>query len=66
MIKNGEIVKMSNLIGIIIYTGLSISLLISIYVNDKQDELIKEQQDLIDKIMEEWKKINERNKNIQR
>lgn len=47
---------MSNLIGIIIYAGLSISLLISIYVNDKQDELIKEQQDLIDKIIEEWKK----------
>lgn len=66
MIKNGEIVKMSNLIGIIIYAGLSISLLISIYVNDKQDEIIKEQQDLIDKIIEEWKKINERNKNIQR
>ena len=66
MIKNGEIVKMNNLIGIIIYAGLSISLLISIYVNDKQDEIIKEQQDLIDEIMEEWKKINERNKNIQR
>lgn len=66
MIKNGEIVKMNNLIGIIIYTGLSISLLISIYVNEKQDELIKEQQDLIDKIMEEWKKTNERNENIQR
>lgn len=64
MIKNGEIVKMSNLIGIIIYAGLSISLLISIYVNDKQDELIKEQQDLIDEIMKEWKKINERNENI--
>lgn len=57
---------MNNLIGIIIYAGLSISLLISIYVNDKQDEIIKEQQDLIDKIIEEWKKINERNKNIQR
>lgn len=57
---------MSNLIGIIIYAGLSISLLISIYVNDKQDELIKEQQDLIDKIIEEWKKTNERNENIQR
>lgn len=56
MIKNGEIVKMNNLIGIIIYAGLSISLLISIYVNDKKDELIKEQQDLIDKIIEEWKK----------
>lgn len=56
MIKNGEIVKMNNLIGIIIYAGLSISLLISIYVNDKQDELIKKQQDLIDKIIEEWKK----------
>ena len=55
---------MSNLIGIIIYAGLSISLLVSIYVNDKQEELIKEQQDLIDKIMEEWKKINERNENI--
>ena len=66
MIKNGEIVKMSNLIGIIIYAGLSISLLISIYVNDKQNELIKEQQDLIDEIMKEWKKTNERNKNIQR
>ena len=64
MIKNGEIVKMSNLIGIIIYVGLSISLLISIYVNDKQEELIKEQQDLIDEIMKEWKKINERNENI--
>lgn len=57
---------MNNLIGIIIYVELSISLLVSIYVNDRQDELIKEQQDLIDKIMEEWKKINERNKNIQR
>lgn len=56
MIKNGEIVKMNNLIGIIIYAELSISLLISIYVNGKQDELIKEQQDLIDKIIEEWKK----------
>lgn len=64
MIKNGEIVKMSNLIGIIIYAGLSISLLISIYVNDKQDEIIKQQQDLIDEIMKEWKKINERNENI--
>ena len=64
MIKNGEIVKMSNLIGIIIYAGLSISLLVSIYVNDKQEELIKEQQDLIDEIMKEWKKINERNENI--
>lgn len=64
MIKNGEIVKMSNLIGIIIYAGLSISLLISIYMNDKQNELIKEQQDLIDEIMKEWKKINERNENI--
>lgn len=55
---------MSNLIGIIIYVGLSISLLISIYVNDKQDEIIKRQQDLIDEIMKEWKKINERNENI--
>ena len=64
MIKNGEIVKMNNLIGIIIYAGLSISLLISIYVNDKQNELIKEQQDLIDEIMKEWKKTNERNENI--
>ena len=64
MIKNGEIVKMSNLIGIIIYAGLSISLLVSIYVNDKQNELIKEQQDLIDEIMKEWKKTNERNENI--
>ena len=64
MIKNGEIVKMNNLIGIIIYEGLSISLLISIYVNDKQNELIKEQQDLIDEIMKEWKKTNERNENI--
>lgn len=64
MIKNGEIVKMNNLIGIIIYVGLSISLLISIYTNEKQDRLIKEQQDLIDKIMKEWKKINERNENI--
>lgn len=64
MIKNGEIVKMNNLIGIIIYVGLSISLLISIYTNEKQDRLIKEQQDLIDKIMKEWKKTNERNENI--
>lgn len=55
---------MNNLIGIIIYAGLSISLLISIYVNDKQDEIIKQQQDLIDEIMKEWKKINERNENI--
>lgn len=55
---------MNNLIGIIIYAGLSISLLVSIYTNEKQDRLIKEQQDLIDEIMKEWKKINERNENI--
>lgn len=46
---------MNNLIGIIIYAGLSTSLLISIYVNDKQHELIQMQQDLIDKIMKEFK-----------
>ena len=44
---------MINVAGIIIYIILSLSILASVYINDKQREIIERQQELLDKVLQE-------------